>query len=125
VIDINTAAKGYLQCRKFDLIAKEKGWLKVHGEHRYRTGPFFRTCSIFGFDRLYMSPEGPILVEVTDDANRSSHRKAIVDRIGLNPLLPKNFKIALVIYYGGHKKLDKRTDQKTWTKSGTWDVEWF
>ena len=121
---MNTAAKGYLQCRKFDLIAKEKGWEKVHGEHRYRTGPFFRCCNIAGFDRLYMSPEGPILVEVTDSGNRASHKDVIVARLLQRPLLLKNFRIALVIYYGGHKKLDKR-DGESWTKSGTWDVEWF
>lgn len=126
----NTSRKGYNKCTAWDNRVKGIGWEKVHGEHRYliiaKGGMRFpRTCNIAGFDRLYMTDDGPVLIEVCDDKNMAVHRKTIEDRLKDRPLLAKNFHIGLVIYYGGHKKLHSTTKERKWTKAGTWAVEWF
>jgi hypothetical protein len=121
----NTSRKGYNKCTAFDKLAAAWGWEKIHGEHRYRTGPIFRTCNIAGFDRLYATIDGPVLVEVTDAGDYSSHREEILLRYHGRPLLFKNFKVLIALYYGGPKRLDRRTDEKRWTKQGIWAIEWL
>lgn len=121
----NNAREGYKRCTKWDKKMKDLGWEKVHGEHRYFAGGFPHTCNIAGFDRLYMTSDGPVLVEICDAGHHADHKAVIVARLKERPLLTQCFKIALVIYYGGNKKLHSTTKERKWTKAGTWTVEWF
>ncbi len=119
----NKGNKGYDKCSEFDKMALGYGWEKLAGEHRYFTGPIPRVCNVAGFDRLYASPGGPILVEVCAAGDQSIHRQTILDRLHDHPLINQNFRVILVKYYGGNPRLDKHKAEKTWTKAGTWEME--
>ncbi len=117
----NAARKGNEKAREFDRMAVvDWRWLKLAGEHRFRWGGM---CNVAGFDRLYATPEGPTLVEITVSDRRVDHFNAIIERLKREPLLEQNFRIILVVYYGGHKRLSKAVNEPTWTKAGTWSYE--
>jgi hypothetical protein len=129
---MNTHAKGNRIASTFDAYSKIKfGWIPLIKEHAYRMGPIFKTCSVMGFDRLYLTSSGFTLCEITVSEHRADHLKRIKDKLlempnDMRAGLLESCTICLVCWHQGNKTLDKRyKNKKVWTSSGLWQIEWI